>query len=96
MKRSTSTGMSGAFVHCSNPIMYDDRTCLIATQSLTYSMREAIQDLMEPIRFGQAMADRLRGLSNDYKVKFLLTFNRGDYKDMSEDGRIDEQCHAAA
>ena len=23
------------FVHCSNPIMYDDRTCLIATQSLT-------------------------------------------------------------
>ena len=45
-------------------------------------MREAIQDLMEPIRFGQAMADRLRGLSNDYKVKSLLTFNRGDYKDM--------------
>ena len=70
------------FVHCSNPIMYDDHTCLIATQSLTYSMRETIQDLMEPFRFGQAMADRLRAQSNDYKVKSLLTINRGDYRDM--------------
>ena len=70
------------FIHCSDPIMADDRTCLIATQPITYRTREAIQDLMEPIRFGQAMADRLRGLSNDYKVKSLLTFNRGDYKDM--------------
>ena len=70
------------FIHCSNPIMAADRTCLIATQAITYAMRNAIQDLMEPIRFGQAMTDRLKGQSNDYKVKSLLTFNRGDYKEI--------------
>ena len=59
------------FVHCNDPTLYDDRTCLIATQPLTYRSHEAIQDLMEPIRFGQAMADRLKSQSNDYKAKSL-------------------------
>ena len=40
------------FVHCNDPVMYDDCTCLIATQAITASsMLEAIKDLLEPIRF---------------------------------------------
>ena len=57
-----------------------DRTCLIASQNLTYMMRKAIQDLMEPIRFGQAMAKRVLGESGDPNVKSLLTFTKGVYK----------------
>ena len=62
------------FVHCNDPVLYGSCTCLIAAQSLVYSMREAIKDLLEPIRFGEGRADRLCGQSNDYKVKSLLTF----------------------
>lgn len=45
-------------------------------------MKDAIQDLMEPIRFGQAMADQLKSQSEDCRVKSLLTFKRGDYRDI--------------
>ena len=41
-------------------------------------MREAIHDLMEPIRFGQTIADQ----TQDPKVKSLMTFNKGDYKEI--------------
>ena len=64
------------------PIMDADDMCVIATQNLTYKMREEIQDLMEPIRFGQALADWIRGFSDDVKVKSLLTLTKGDYKDI--------------
>jgi len=55
---------------------------LITTQNLTYKMQEKIKRMMEPIRFGQAMADRLLGISAHVKVKSLLTFTKGDYKDI--------------
>ena len=71
-----------SFVTCRPPIMDADRTCLIASQNLTYAMREAIQDLMEPIRFGQAMANRILGESEEPNVKSLLTFTTGDYKEI--------------
>ena len=45
-------------------------------------MREAIHDLMEPIRFGQTMADRVMGQTQDPKVKSLMSFNKGDYKEI--------------
>ena len=70
------------FVHCKDPVLYGNCTCLIATQSLVYRMREAIKDLLEPIRFGEGLADRLCGQTNDYKVKSLLTFDRADYREM--------------
>ena len=41
------------FIQCSNPTMDADRSCLISTLNLTYLAREAIRDLMEPIRSGQ-------------------------------------------
>ena len=71
-----------SFVTCHPPIMDADRTCLIASQNLTYAMREAIQDMMEPIRFGQAMANRILGESEEPNVKSLLTFTKGDYKEI--------------
>ena len=45
------------FVHCNDPILVGNCTCLIATQPIAYRMREAIRDLLEPIRFGEGMAD---------------------------------------
>ena len=53
------------FVHCSEPVMDADRTCLINTRVITYMMREAIRNLMEPIRFGQDMARRVLGDSEE-------------------------------
>ena len=70
------------FIDCRDPIMDADSTCLIATQNITYRMREAIADLMEPIRFGQAMASRVMGDTEDPQVKSLLTFTKGDYKEL--------------
>ena len=62
------------FVNCSDPIMDADHNCLTATNHLTYMMRETIRDLVEPIRFGQALAARvLREEENSEKVKSLLT-----------------------
>jgi len=59
-----------------------DDMCLIASQNLTYEMRAEIQDMLEPISFGQATADRIMGVSPDVKVKSLLTFTKADYKDI--------------
>ena len=56
--------------------------CLIASQNLTYEMRAEIQDMLEPISFGQAMADRIMGELPDVKVKSLLTFTKADYRDI--------------
>ena len=70
------------FVHCNEPVMDADRTCLINTKGITYMMREAIRDLMEPIRFGQDMARRVLGESEEPRVKSLLTFTKGDYKEI--------------
>ena len=69
-----------SFDFCNPPIMDAERTCLIASQNITYKMWEAIRDLMEPIRFSQALVGRILGESQDDKVKSLLTFTKGDYK----------------
>ena len=37
---------------------------------------------MEPIRFGQAMAGRLKDQSNNCRVESILTIDRGDYKEI--------------
>ena len=71
------------FVHWNDPVMYDDCTCLIATQTITTpSMLNAVKDLLEPIRFGEGIATQVGDQSNDCEVKSLLTFDRADYKYM--------------
>ena len=60
------------FVHCNDPVMHDECTCLIATQTITASsMLNAIKDLLEPIRFGEGIAIRVGDQSNDCEVKSL-------------------------
>ena len=71
------------FEHCNDPTLYGDRTCLIATQTITeQSMLNALRDLLEPIRFGEGIAARVGDYSSDCEVKSLLTFDRADYKGM--------------
>ena len=70
------------FIHSRDPIMDADRTCLMATQNVTYMMREAIQDLYETLRFSLAMARRVLGEDESPRVKSLLTFNKSDYKEI--------------
>ena len=70
------------FVRCNEPVMDADHTCLINTRGITYMMREAIRDLMEPIRFGQETARRVLGESEEPRVKSLLTLTKGDYKEI--------------
>ena len=70
------------FVRCNEPVMDADHTCLINTRGITYMMREAIRDLMEPIRFGQEMARRVLGESEEPRVTSLVTFTKGDYKEI--------------
>ena len=70
------------FVSCNEPVMDADHTCLISTRGITCMMREAIRDLMEPIRFGQEMARRVLGESEEPRVKSLLTFTKGDDKEI--------------
>ena len=70
------------FVPCNEPVMDAEHTCLINTRDITYMMREAIRDLMEPIRFGQEMARRVLGDSEEPRIKSLLTFPKGDYKEI--------------
>jgi len=71
-----------SFEFSKQPIMDADDMCLITSQNLTYEMRAEIQDMLEPISFGQAMADSIMGVSPDVKVKSLLTFTKADYKDI--------------
>ena len=64
------------FVRSREPVMDADRTCLIATQNITYMMREAVRDLCEPLRFGRALARRVMEADESPRVKSLLTFTR--------------------
>ena len=70
------------FVRCCEPVMDAEHTCLINTRGITYMMREAIRCLMEPIRFGQDMARRVLGDSEEPRIRSLLTFTKGDYKEI--------------
>ena len=75
-------GNDYCFVRCRKPIMDAEQTCLINTRGITYMMCEAIRDLMEPIRFGQDMARRVLVDSEEPRVRSLLTFTKGDYKEI--------------
>ena len=70
------------FVRSREPVMDADRTCLIATQNITYMMREAVRDLCEPLRFGRALARRVMEADESPRVKSLLTFNKSDYREI--------------
>ena len=71
------------FIDSRPPIMNDDRTCLIAGgKKVVYMMREEIADLVEPIRFGLAMASRLLGDSEDIHIKSLFTYSPGSYREL--------------
>ena len=70
------------FIHCSNPVMVDDHPCLISENPIAHNVKDAILDLMEPIRFAQGIAKRLMGKSKDHGLKSMLNFQRGGYRDV--------------
>ena len=70
------------FIHCSNPSLVDDRSCLISENPIIHNVKDAILDLMEPIRFGQDIAKRLMNESKDRGIKPLLNFQRGSYREI--------------
>ena len=70
------------FVPCKDPGLYGKRICLLCPDRLNYKSRYAIQDLLEPVRFGQALASRLKEQSCDTRLEALLTIDRGDYRDI--------------
>ena len=69
-------------IHCSNPSMVDDRSCLISENPIAHNVKDAILDLMEPTRFGQDIAKRLMSKSNDRGLKSMLNFQRGSYREI--------------
>ena len=69
------------FIHCRDPTLDAARACLIATNNITYMMREAIRDLFEPLRFARDVARRVLEADESPRVRSLLTFNRGDHKE---------------
>ena len=70
------------FIPCSNPSMVDDRSCLISENPIAHNVKDAILDLMEPIRFGQDIAKRLMSKSKDRGLKSMLNFQRGSYREI--------------
>lgn len=57
------------FIHRSDPIMTDDYSWLISNDPILHNVKDAIKDLMEPIRFGQDIAKWLKGKSKDCVTK---------------------------
>ena len=70
------------FIHCSDPIMANDHTCLISEGPVLHNVKDAVTDLLEPIRFGQDIAKRLTSKSNDRGLKSMLNFQRGSYREI--------------
>ena len=70
------------FIHCSDPIMANEHTCLISEGPVLHNVKDAIKDLLEPIRFGQSIAGRLKSKSNDRGLKSMLNFQRGSYREI--------------
>ena len=70
------------FIHCSNPIMADDHSCLIFQDPMTHNVRDAIKSLMEAIRFAQDIAKRLMGKSKDRGLKSMLNFQHASYREI--------------
>jgi len=69
------------FIRSRDPALDAERTCLIAPRNITYMMREAIRDLLEPLRFARDVSRRVMEADESPKVKSLLTFNKGDHKE---------------
>jgi len=69
------------FIHCRDPALDAERSCLIATNNITYMMSEAIRDLFEPLRFARDISRRGLEADESPRVKSLLTFNKGDHKE---------------
>jgi len=69
------------FIHCRDPTLDAERSCLIATDNITYTMSEAIRDLFEPLRFARDISRRVLEADESPRVKSLLTFNKGDHKE---------------
>jgi len=69
------------FIHCRDLTLDAERSCLIATNNITYTMSEAIRDLFEPLRFARDISRRVLEADESPRVKSLLTFNKGDHKE---------------
>jgi len=69
------------FIHCRDPTLDAERSCLIATNNITYTMSEAIRDLFEPLRFARDISRWVLEADESPGVKSLLTFNKGDHKE---------------
>ena len=82
LPREKETENDFKFVPCKDPGLVGERICLLCPDHLDYKSRYAIQDLMEPVRFGQALASRLKEQSCDVRLESLLTIDRGDYRDI--------------
>ena len=70
------------FICCNDPIIANDPTCLTSENPIHHNVKDAILELMEPIRFGQAIAKRFNKLSNDCGLKSMLDLNRGSYREI--------------
>ena len=62
--------------------MVDDCSCLISENPIAHNVKDAILDLMEPIRFAQGIAKQLMGKSKDRGLKSILNFQRGSYREV--------------
>ena len=69
------------FIHCRDPSLDAERSCLIATDNLTYMMSDAIRDLFEPLRFALDLSRRVLESDKSPRVEEILTFNRCDHKE---------------
>ena len=69
------------FVTCRDPVLDAERTCLIATNHLTFRMSEAIRDLFEPLRFARDLSRRVIESDESPRVVELLNFRKGDYRE---------------
>jgi len=69
------------FIHCRDPALDAERSCLIATDNLTYMMSDAIRDLFEPLRFALDISRQVLESDKSPRVEEILTFNRCAHKE---------------
>lgn len=73
-----STADRFRFKRCSPPVMDAARSCLLATSCLTFMMLGGIRELLEPIQFGQEVANHL-----SQHLKSRVNFeDKSDYRDL--------------
>ena len=69
------------FIHCRDPALDAERSCLIATDHLSYMMSDAFRDLFEPLRFARDISQRVLESDKSPRVEEILTFNRCAHKE---------------